>query len=145
MMHDGRVGSIDGVRTWALAPAKGRRHCSCCGKRATHLGLGDGVVLTMGCEWFVRTWCRDPHEAFRLADRKPREEVVLRLEIAVDVEGTRYADAKDAVMDAFAAAYTEKVLGMAAGSKNRAARLAGVDRSAFRRLLRKGSTPEGKR
>ena len=34
--------------------------CRCgCGKRATHAGLGDGIVLMVGCLLSVRRWVRD--------------------------------------------------------------------------------------
>lgn len=63
------VGSVLGVRTMEPRPRQ-RRRCSCgCGGRATHVGLGDGVALTSGCEWSMRLWVRDPRSAGRLQRR----------------------------------------------------------------------------
>jgi len=56
------AGSQDMKRTWSLVPSTSRRRCPCCGRRATHFGLGGGVVLVMGCEFSVRSWVRDPVE-----------------------------------------------------------------------------------
>lgn len=54
------VGSILGKRSLALVRPASRRLCHCgCRKRATHIGLGDGVALTQGCEFYVRRWVRD--------------------------------------------------------------------------------------
>ncbi len=68
-MVEGRVGSERGARTWALAPARGRRRCFCCGKKVTHIGLGDGVALIDGCEWRVRLWVRNPDSVRRKVPR----------------------------------------------------------------------------
>ena len=41
-------------------PPKSRRHCLCgCKKRATHIGMANGVGLVTGCEWRVAKWVRD--------------------------------------------------------------------------------------
>ena len=41
----------------------GRPKCRCgCGKRATHLGLANGVTLTGGCEQYVRWWVEHGYE-----------------------------------------------------------------------------------
>lgn len=64
--HEVAWGSVDGVRSLILAPARKRRKCPCCGKRATHYGTGNGVALMSGCEWAVRTWIRDPRAHGRL-------------------------------------------------------------------------------
>ena len=53
---DGRHGSADGHRAMAPIHSTSRRKCPCCGKRATHVGLGDGCALMVGCEWTVRRW-----------------------------------------------------------------------------------------
>ena len=59
-----------------------RRRCTCgCEQRATHLGMANGVCLTMGCELYVRRWVRDPSDAIatrarfrqRLAEQKAAE------------------------------------------------------------------------
>lgn len=65
------AGSDRGARTSAPIPADVRKRtvCTCCGQRATHFGLGDGMVLTSGCGWYVRQWVRDPLEAIRMANR----------------------------------------------------------------------------
>ena len=47
-------------RTWMLLPMSSRRRCSCCTRRATHAGLANGCAMTVGCEWRVRQWVRDP-------------------------------------------------------------------------------------
>lgn len=64
-----RIGSIHGHRSMKAVQPQSRRRCHCgCRKRASHLGLGDGVALMMGCELYVRRWVRDgirthrPHE-----------------------------------------------------------------------------------
>ena len=54
-----RWGSVNGHRAMIRTPSASRRRCSCCGKRATHVGLGDGVALMSGCEMRVRRWVRD--------------------------------------------------------------------------------------
>ncbi len=46
--------------------ASSRRRCHCgCKSRATHLGMANGVALTMGCEFFIRRWVRDGSSVFR--------------------------------------------------------------------------------
>lgn len=55
---DGRHGSVDGHRAMAPIHSTSRRRCPCCGKRATHVGLGDGCVLMSGCEWRVFRWVK---------------------------------------------------------------------------------------
>lgn len=48
------------ARYIAPAPSNSRRHCHCgCGRRATHLGMANGVALSMGCELSMRRWVRD--------------------------------------------------------------------------------------
>lgn len=54
-----RWGSADGHRSMVQTRPTSRRRCSCCGKRATHVGLGDGLALMQGCEMHVRRWVRD--------------------------------------------------------------------------------------
>lgn len=54
-----RYGSVDGHRAMIPVLPRSRRRCSCCGARATHIGLGDGVALMSGCEMSVRRWVRD--------------------------------------------------------------------------------------
>lgn len=55
-----RVGSIHGVRSMKAIRSASRRRCHCgCRKRATHIGLGDGIALTNGCELYIRRWVRD--------------------------------------------------------------------------------------
>jgi len=55
-----RSGSVNGHRTLTRLPSTSRKRCSCgCGKRATHVGLGDGLALMSGCELRVRRWVRD--------------------------------------------------------------------------------------
>jgi hypothetical protein len=39
---------------------RGRRKCYCgCNRRATHLGMANGVALAHGCELQMRRWVRD--------------------------------------------------------------------------------------
>lgn len=52
-----RHGSADGHRAMIPDP-KARTRCPCCGKRASHVGLGDGMALMGGCEWRVRRWVK---------------------------------------------------------------------------------------
>jgi hypothetical protein len=55
-----RVGRASGHRAMIKTRPTSRRPCSCgCGKRQTHVGLGDGVALMGGCELRVRRWVRD--------------------------------------------------------------------------------------
>lgn len=54
-----RRGSVNGHRTLIRIQPSSRRRCTCCGKRATHVGLGDGLALMDGCEMRVRRWVRD--------------------------------------------------------------------------------------
>lgn len=61
-----RAGSIFGQRTMQPLPGSSRRRCSHCKQRATHMGMGDGVALTSGCEFYVRLWCKDPIRALGL-------------------------------------------------------------------------------
>jgi len=45
---------------------RSRRQCRCgCKKRATHLGMTNGVGLMMGCEFYVRRWVRDGLAIYR--------------------------------------------------------------------------------
>jgi hypothetical protein len=68
----GRSGSMFGVRTMVALAATSRRRCSCCNRRATHMGMGDGVGLTTGCEWLIRRWVKDPVSANRTRPTSPR-------------------------------------------------------------------------
>lgn len=55
-------------RYMQAAPKRSRRHCFCgCKRRATHLGMANGVCLLMGCELRVRRWVRDGAKASRVA------------------------------------------------------------------------------
>ena len=71
-LRQGVCGSARGVRTMVEKSKTDRRRskCSCCGKRVTYVGLGDGVGLTSGCEWFVRRWVRDPDDVRRSSPRQ---------------------------------------------------------------------------
>jgi hypothetical protein len=63
---DALLTSEGGWGTWGSAsehkrysvplPPKSRRRCHCCGKRATHAGMANGVALMGGCEGSVDTW-----------------------------------------------------------------------------------------
>lgn len=55
----GRWGSVEHhvLYTQPIVGRRGRRKCYCgCGKRATHLGMANGVALAHGCEWSMRRW-----------------------------------------------------------------------------------------
>lgn len=44
--------------------ARSRRRCHCgCNRRATHIGVCNGVAMTQGCELYVRRWVRDGTKA----------------------------------------------------------------------------------
>lgn len=46
---------------------KSRRRCRCgCKRRATHLGMANGVCLVTGCELWLARWVRDPLAALRV-------------------------------------------------------------------------------
>lgn len=51
--------------------------------------------------------------------------------------GKRYTDVKDEMMRQFLADYVDLLMLVTGGNKSKAAKLAGVDRSAWRRLMRK--------
>ena len=66
--------------------------------------------------------------------------VELRSEPGVDAPasaGIEFARAKESAVEAFEHRYLTEVMSRAAGSVSEAARLAGLDRSNFRRLLRR--------
>ena len=55
-----RYGSVHGHRSMIPLPPRSRTRCRCgCGRRSTHVGLGDGLALTDGCELSIRCWVRD--------------------------------------------------------------------------------------
>jgi len=56
----GQFGSADlHVRYMELAPSASRRCCSCgCKRRATHIGMANGICLGMGCELSIRRWVK---------------------------------------------------------------------------------------
>ena len=54
-----------------------------------------------------------------------------------------YADAKDHAVDAFDQAYVDRLMKRAGGNVSEAARLAGMDRSNFRRLVKKARPEKG--
>lgn len=68
------MGSVFGVRTMTPVANRSRRRCHCgCKKRATHLGRGDGVGLTTGCELSIRRWVRDGIRASKPRRHQPQE------------------------------------------------------------------------
>ena len=69
----------------------------------------------------------------RTEDETPSGGLILREELAE----LPYADAKDHAVDAFDRAYVERLMKRAGGNVSEAARQAGMDRSNFRRLLKK--------
>lgn len=46
-----------------MEPSKSRKRCPCCGNRASHVGMANGVALTSGCEWSVRVWVREGQQS----------------------------------------------------------------------------------
>ena len=59
-----RWGSVNGHRSMTTIYPTSRRRCRCgCQKRATHVGMGDGLALTDGCELSIRRWVRDGYAA----------------------------------------------------------------------------------
>ena len=51
--------SIDHVRYAEPVDSKSRRRCHCgCKRRATHVGMANGLALTEGCELAVARWVR---------------------------------------------------------------------------------------
>ena len=56
-----------------------------------------------------------------------------------DLAQMPYADAKRVANDRFVAAYVQRALDLAGGNVNEAARRSGIDRSNFRKLLRRGN------
>lgn len=56
----GQYGSANAhVRYAQAVPPKSRRKCRCgCDRRATHMGMVNGVGLVTGCELRVRRWVK---------------------------------------------------------------------------------------
>lgn len=44
-----------------------RVRCYCCKRRATHVGMANGIALASGCEMFVARWVRNPRAALSAA------------------------------------------------------------------------------
>lgn len=57
-----RASAIEHVRyIQAIVGRRGRRKCYCgCNRRATHLGMANGIALAHGCEMAMRRWVVDP-------------------------------------------------------------------------------------
>jgi DNA-binding NtrC family response regulator len=68
---------------------------------------------------------------------EPNEDV-----FGIEVAELAYAEAKNKALDAFDVAYLERVMKRAGGNVSEAARQAGMDRSNFRRLLKKVRTKD---
>lgn len=62
---------------------------------------------------------------------------MIDVELAILVDGPRYVDVRSVVMTELAREYTAALLGQAGGSVAKAARIAGMDRSGFKRLVRR--------
>lgn len=46
---------------------RSRKNCHCgCEKRATRIGMANGVCLVVGCELYIRRWLRDGVNAHTL-------------------------------------------------------------------------------
>ena len=61
----GSVGSsAEHVRYLEPANPKSRRQCRCgCKRRASHMGMANGVGLVMACELSARRWVKTGHTA----------------------------------------------------------------------------------
>ncbi len=59
----GSIGSVaEHVRYAEPVDPKSRRRCGCgCGRRATHMGMANGVGLVMACELAARRWVKTGH------------------------------------------------------------------------------------
>jgi hypothetical protein len=54
-----RASAMDHVRYSQPTSPKSRRRCLCgCKRRATHLGMANGIALAFGCEFFVARWVK---------------------------------------------------------------------------------------
>ena len=63
-------------RYYQLVASTSRRRCDCgCQKRATHLGMANGVCLMIGCELYVRRWIRDGVKAHRVGAKQKRSQL----------------------------------------------------------------------
>lgn len=56
-------------RTKALVNPRSRRRCSCCKRRATHVGKANGVALITGCEMLVTRWVKQGPAALANKDQ----------------------------------------------------------------------------
>lgn len=71
----GRMGSVSNVRYAQASPGTFRRRCRCgCKRRATHLGMANGVCLMSGCEFEVAYWVKHGYPPRALALRKSLSE-----------------------------------------------------------------------
>lgn len=51
--------SIEHTRYAEPTDSRSRRRCHCgCKRRATHVGMANGIALSMGCELAVARWVR---------------------------------------------------------------------------------------
>lgn len=57
----GLVGGLPGhIRYAEPVASTSRRRCGCgCKRRATHIGMANGVALISGCELKVRRWVKE--------------------------------------------------------------------------------------
>jgi len=56
-----RGSAIEHKRYSVPAPSTSHRRCHCgCKRRATHIGMANGLALTTGCELRIARWVRDP-------------------------------------------------------------------------------------
>lgn len=66
----GLIGSVSEHHRYSMnfQPNR-RRKCHCgCETRATHYGMDNGVVLSMGCDLYIRRWVRDGIKARTVND-----------------------------------------------------------------------------
>lgn len=45
-------------RAMVKTPPSSRKRCSCCGRRATHVGTANGMAMMGGCDLRVRRWVK---------------------------------------------------------------------------------------
>lgn len=61
-----RGSAVDHHRYSQSVDPRSRRRCGCgCKRRATHLGMANGICLMTACELAVARWVRDPASYYR--------------------------------------------------------------------------------
>lgn len=69
----GQVGSVDMVRYSQPVASRSRSRCHCgCKRRATHIGMANGVGLTTACELAIQRWIKTGHTKATTDRKEPR-------------------------------------------------------------------------